>query len=137
MGWNGKIPDIHRMKQFASIFLVALLFSSCQGYTDREWSVANNSTVDIIVQFDANVDSYSSETFLPSGEKEVIGLENDEADQAAGSPTDAINNMRVFAGADTITKDYSLPENWTVSERSSRSNQITYVFTLEVSDDDF
>jgi|GEM_PF-4034770 len=125
------------MKQCAALLLVAILVVGCRGYTDREWAVANNSSMDIIVQFDASLDSYSSETFLAPADREVIGLENDDADQPAGSPVTPINNMRVLAGVDTMTKDYSLAENWIITERRNRDNQVTHVFTLEVSDADF
>lgn len=128
------------MYKMALLLFSLTALASCKKTTDFQWVVVNNSSNEIVVQLDGEMESYSSETFIPAGERETIGLESVEGSTSAGNPTDMINAMAVFTsvGADSTTKDFNSDANWALGQESGTgSTSIFYIYTFELTDADF
>lgn len=129
--------DIHPMYKMAILLITVLVLASCKSTTDRQWVVINNSSTEIIVQFDGEMESYSAETTVAAGERETIGLESTEAGEAAGSPTTKITDMLILNSTDSATKDFRLDSNWAVRQEDGSNSSTTFIFSFELTDADF
>ena len=124
------------MKRLAILLLPILFLTSCESETFYIWQVTNNSSTEIIVLFDAEMPSYSSQTTVPVGLTETIGTDVSDGSVAPASPSSPITDMIIINATDTSDKDFRIEANWLVSqEADGRDNNI--YFSFEVDDADF
>ena len=124
------------MKRLAFLLFPILFLASCQSETNYIWRVENNSSTEIIVLFDAEIPSYSSQTTVPAGSSETIATEVSNGDVAPASPSSPITDMLIINSTDTADKDYRIEANWLVTQEMER-NTTDIFFTFEVDDADF
>ena len=126
---------------FFIVIFLAILFSSCEGNTDRFWKISNESSGQIHVESISNFDNTEFKDSISSGALKTISMNS----QLGGNsnpqlPTQAISSLIVINDAgDTLKKDYTLEENWESIIENTRKVPSNYEheYILEVTDEDF
>lgn len=128
------------MKKYFLLF-TPLMFFSCEGNTNREYNVANNSQDSITVFVDNNFYNQIDTYYLaPQGNIEIL-----EHDQRGG--TDNAENIgNVFtellilnSTGDTCTKSHTIDYNWNTAVKQVKKvpSQWEHDYTFVVEDGDF
>ena len=125
------------------ISTAVLTFLLLLGYTqirdEKVWTVINNSSTDIYVEFKHDVYAEIHIDTIASGEKSNIFYKDGVIDgENIESPTQFIT-MFISNDQDSLSKDENNEENWLVESRKIRKNREErhFDFTFSVSDNDF
>jgi len=120
---------------------IAILFVACDGNTNREWKIRNNSSLFIRVTATTIFDGDPTvETIIP-GFTKVFAI----TDQLGGTSTPQLPNQ-VFSSmliinetGDTVNKDYTNPGNWETSIKQTKKlpSLFKQKYVLVVTENDF
>jgi len=124
------------------VFLsLGLLLTSCEGNTDRDWIIANDSSSSIEVTATFILDSGMSKETINSGNSKTITITN----QLGGNSTPQAPN-EVFTSllvtneeGGTFTRDFTLLENWesTIEQTKRVPSNYVHEYILYVTNEDF
>ena len=113
-------------------------FISCEGQTNKEWSVTNNSSSKISVEMQINSSDIRLETIEP-GETKTTAIYSTV--RGARPDVDAIEGIRSFHITQLIQlkKSGTLEQSWLTDVRKTRKvpAEYTHKFNFSVVDGDF
>ncbi|MAZ37660.1 MAG: hypothetical protein CL842_09445 [Crocinitomicaceae bacterium] len=117
----------------------AIVLSSCEGNTTREWKVINNSSEAFQVDMKSNFSSEKVVT-IETGKSETIYVNDTRGGQDdAGNTSDYFESSEIVNLSNTERKDIQASSNWkSESEHAKRvPSHFEHKFTISISDDDF
>lgn len=130
------------MKKFVSITIVlsTLILMGCTQIRDQQiWTVVNNSSTDIYVEFTHDIYTETKIDTIKSGENmNVYYKEGVMQGENMESPTDLMT-MLISNNQDSLVKDENIDNNWLVESEKIKKNgeERRYNFTFLVGDSDF
>ncbi len=120
---------------FASVFL----WSSCEGATNREWKVTNNSSSTVYVEMKTFGSDLKTES-IKAGETKTTSIFNTKKGaKAEMTATEDITSFLIYNDTDTSKKDHNNNENWVSDSEKNKGipAEYTHKFTFTVADSDF
>lgn len=117
----------------------AIILSSCEGNTTREWKVINNSSQAFQVDMKSNFNSEKIVT-IETGKSETIYVYDTRGGQDdAGNTSDYFESLEIVNLSNSVRKDILNSSNWKAeSEHVKRvPSHYEHKFLISISDDDF
>lgn len=122
------------------LVLLALITFGCTQLRDQQiWTVKNNSSTDIFIEFKHEYDDNIRFDTISVGEENMIYyMEGLGGGQTPEDPT-LSTHIFIYNNIDTLAKDENLKVNWDVSiEKIKKNNDaLRYDFNFTVSSSDF
>lgn len=120
--------------------LIILLLASCEGQTNREWRVDNQSASSIYVESCLTGSTDTTVKVIEPEELKVITITSDE--KAISLPQEAyevFTHFQIANATDTIEKNFTKNENWDIFIEQTKSNpqHFEMTYTVEVKNSDF
>lgn len=128
-----------RLFMLISGAILVLLLSSCEGATDREFTVENKSSDTITVLASGFGEDTLTYT-IPPTKSEMIKVYNLRGGQSdPGSPGDYFDFISIYSETDTAQLDFADQNRWTICSSHERKFPSWYVhtFLLKVNDAHF
>ncbi len=128
---------------FYSLMLLAIatLMTSCEGNTDRDWIIKNNSSTKIDVTATLVFNSSTVSETIDSDISKTLTITNQlGGSERAQLPDEAFSSFIITnENGDTFKKDFALPENWmtTIEQVKKVPSLYEHEYILEVNDEDF
>lgn len=117
----------------------AIILTSCEGNTTREWIVINNSSEAFQVAMKSNFSTEKVVT-IETGKSKVIYVNETLGGQDnAGNTGEYFESFEIVNLSNTERKDIQASSNWkSESEHAKRvPSHFEHKFTISISDDDF
>ena len=123
---------------FTLVCLGALLFTSCDGSTNREWHIINNSSTTIFIETSPEFWQNPIDPIPANTEKTIIVKQTIRGESFTGSPTDYANFL-IFNTADTLIKNPNEDNNWNTTTKKTKNlpARYTHKFVFELNNSDF
>ena len=124
-----------------SVIAISFLLMSCEGNTNREWIVKNNSSTTIKVEAGLVFNTSTVTKNIAAGSSEIITITEQRGGTATPqTPSDVFSSMIITnAATDSLNKDYKLAANWkaTIEQTKKRPSLYEHEYILNLTDQDF
>lgn len=123
---------------YLSLIFAAFLFGSCEGNTNRNYTLINASSHEVTAKIES-VEGKSKFQIPANQSKLVLSFNQRGGSSLAGHPSDYIFRLDIYNVEDTCFKDYTDPEKWNIisEEQSKVPSNWQHGFTFKFSDEDF
>jgi hypothetical protein len=124
-----------------SLLALLIILFACNGTTDAEWSIENQSSATIDFSYKKHLYPYDINGSLKQGEKRIIQISSeDKASQDPLVPYDVFSDMKITnEQGEPMKKDWVDNNNWEIyieETQTSPSKQLQ-TYKLVVKDQDF
>lgn len=121
--------------------LLALLFTACEGNTDRTWKVQNDSSMNItFVAVELATTTSISESIAPGTTFTITTASQRGGSDYVQTPTETFDAMLVLAAnGDLLNRDVSLASSWenSVEQTKKVPSNWEHEYVLVLNDTDF
>jgi hypothetical protein len=118
--------------------LLVIVFSSCEGYTDRTWRITNASKSPLSFKVRSMVQNHDSLVILPGETKQIAHYSQMGGNENPGKTSDQFSVIEFISPKDSTKKEFSQNPNWNVATTQERRipSRYDHDFKLVVTDKD-
>lgn len=120
------------MVKYIGLLFISITLFSCEGITNHEVIILNNSS------FDANVHivsdfAYTEDTMVENHSKiSVLYWDQLGGNENSLEPYELIDSLLIYNISDTLEKDFRDNENWIISTNKRGIGNYKHTYTLEI-----
>lgn len=120
------------------LLIIASSMVACEGETNQEHLIRNNTNEAIQVQSTYRIDNSSIDQELAAGETLKIGSASDLGGREDVNPTDNITSLIIInQNNDTLKKGFTDENNWLIEVEQTCISCFSHNFVFPVNENDF